>query len=185
MVTRLIEVGSGSMSIDVGQNFGGWIYATAIGGIAPYTWTIWEHSGSSQVVTTPDELLDHYIGCDGGYLQVSANGSCGGTISASDFIPECSGGGFFLTVYPNPATDEINIARNPLGGTLIADRQSSVLGDMTLTLYDFSGQVARAANYRRSGGNISLDVSDLKSGNYFLKITGDGFDETHQIIVDR
>ena len=61
-------------------------------------------------------------------------------------------------LFPNPATSEINISS--MGNT----------NYYNIEIHDLTGRLVKIENSRTSN-NTTLDVSDLKSGNYIIKIT--------------
>ena len=61
-------------------------------------------------------------------------------------------------LFPNPATSEINI--------LSLDNSNYY----NIEIHDLTGRIVKIVNSRTSN-NTTLDVSDLKSGNYIIKIT--------------
>ncbi|MES2774434.1 MAG: T9SS type A sorting domain-containing protein [Bacteroidota bacterium] len=69
------------------------------------------------------------------------------------------------TIYPNPATDKLNV--------LIASPKA---GNVMLLVTDLSGRVLvkQATQIVNGETNIQLNVSTLASGNYVLKLVGDG-----------
>ncbi|MGB5819282.1 MAG: T9SS type A sorting domain-containing protein [Saonia sp.] len=178
--TKSITVGPQNMTISIsGPDSSGWIIATATGGTSSHTWTL----NNNTTWTTTSSTTSRYVGCNGGYLYVQASTSCGQS-SGSNFIqPGCSGGGFYLTVYPNPADNEIYIEKNSEHESFKKDN-ASFDGPVSLTLYTFGATMSKSMKYDSSSEKLTLDVSDLKKGNYFLKITGKGIDETHQVIVE-
>lgn len=72
VVTRLIQVGSGNITIDImGPDSSGWIILTANGGSSPYNWTL---NGTTNWTST-SSVTSRFVGCNGGYIQVTSNGS--------------------------------------------------------------------------------------------------------------
>lgn len=173
--------GGGSiLSVSVsGPDSSGWIYATAGNGTGPYTWTL----NNNTTWTTSSNNTSRYVGCNGGYLYVQASGICGGTATGSAFIQNCSGGGYYLTVYPNPSSNEITVEKNSEHESF-STSEVSFEDSVTLTLYDFGATVVKSETYNEKSEKLKLDISKLKKGNYFLTITGQGIDETHQVIIE-
>lgn len=73
-----------------------------------------------------------------------------------------------FTIYPNPATDKITVARN--GND---DRISKV------EIMDLNGNILRSANFNNNG-ELTIFRNGLMSGQYLLRIYGD---QTYNMIV--
>lgn len=64
----------------------------------------------------------------------------------------------FLEVYPNPASDQLNV---------VFDRT----GETTIQIIDLTGRSVYSSLYSAGGfSNLSLNISDLNAGFYFLRI---------------
>jgi hypothetical protein len=83
---------------------------------------------------------------------------------------------FSFDVYPNPATDYINVK---LSGTLIVS---------DIYLYDFTGKLIYQTQISNDNINLSattqIDVKSLNSGIYFVKLVDSGRDVTKKLIVN-
>ncbi|MEM8928730.1 MAG: T9SS type A sorting domain-containing protein [Bacteroidota bacterium] len=168
-----------SISLSVnGPASDGWINASVSGGSSPYNWTL----NSNTTWTTSVPYTTRYVGCNGAYLHVSAQGTCG-TATASQYIYPCTGGYYRTTVYPNPTSDEINVVESEEYKT--ADDYTPVLvGTVELTLLDFSGNPVKLKELDGKREDVKLNVSSLSSGNYFLLVKSGKIEETHQIIIE-
>lgn len=64
-----------------------------------------------------------------------------------------------MNVYPNPATDNVNVA-------------FEAAGDYTVTITDMAGRVVSTNAYSNLSGaqNIAIPVADLMSGNYIISV---------------
>jgi hypothetical protein len=76
-----------------------------------------------------------------------------------------------ITVYPNPATDQIKIT-------------FPVSGKYELALINSNGQVMYSP-VSITGNSTVLNVSGLKAGFYFIHITYDGKNETRKIFISK
>jgi hypothetical protein len=78
-----------------------------------------------------------------------------------------------ISLYPNPAIDELNIELN-------TDQSD----DITLEVYNYSGQlVYLVSNKLNSGSNsMRLDASQFSAGMYFVKISGNNVYETLRFV---
>jgi hypothetical protein len=74
--------------------------------------------------------------------------------------------GFKFRVYPNPTT-----------GFLYIDLERDLRGPIPWSLYDIQGRLLLGGNF--SGKRSSLDLTNLTSGIYFLKIQ----DKTNPVVV--
>jgi hypothetical protein len=80
-----------------------------------------------------------------------------------------------LQVYPNPSSGAVRLR-------LVNSEQGLVI----LDLFNISGQkIRRLLNQERMPGTCEMEVemSDLQSGVYFLKLEVDGLVETEKIIL--
>lgn len=109
----------------------------------------------------------------------------------------CSGGGRDsrqFSVSPNPASSEISIdyLTDPSSNSSSLDFNSNVSvseskklnRQLTAEIYDFNGVLVLTKQFDKSKENLTIDISDLKKGNYFLRIVGKEVDETHQVIFE-
>ncbi len=177
--TKSIYVGPPSINVSAYVNSNGWADVSISGGSAPYTWSL---NGGSSSGTSNSSWFSIYVGCNGGYLNVQSSSTCG-TSSASTFINSCSGGGgYYMTVYPNPADNQITVEPDSQNVNF-QNSETTIEGSFTLTLYDINAVAVKSVRFNELSEKLQLDVSDLKSGNYFLNIKGREIEETHQIII--
>lgn len=83
--------------------------------------------------------------------------------SAHDQLGVSTNESIEMSVYPNPASDVVNVG-------------FEANGDYIVTLTDLSGRVVYEAPYNNLVGSqtISVDVNGLTSGNYILGVSGNG-----------
>jgi hypothetical protein len=82
-------------------------------------------------------------------------------------VDQCSGIGDlqvaapFFKIYPNPATNVVNI---------VIDR--NITGDCQIILYDLTGRnlLSEHISLHRGSGLVSLNLSDYKKGLYFIRL---------------
>lgn len=72
-------------------------------------------------------------------------------------------------IYPNPASDYINIA-------------ADAAADATITFVNLAGQTVKTINTSLTVGNNSLSI-DLASGVYFCTVNANGFSKTTKVVV--
>ena len=79
-----------------------------------------------------------------------------------------------VRVYPNPATDVLNIEVN-----------ASKTSAMSINVFNIMGQKVAEENVNVNAGinTRSINTSDLNSGIYFVTVKADGFEDTMKFIV--
>ena len=137
------------------------------GGVPPYRY----YRGSSLLRTTSNAQVTLAFGCNGGTLRVTAQGSCGGTLTGFTTIQQC--GNYYYTTYPNPASSTLTIEEQ----IDLEQYEHSARYE----LYNFQGEIV-------SQGTIetltTIDLSSFERGRYILRIyTGDRV-ENHNIIIN-
>lgn len=77
-----------------------------------------------------------------------------------------------MNVYPNPASDVVNVA-------------FEATGDYTITITDMAGRVVSSEAYSNLSGaqNIALPVADLMSGNYLVSVATEGASYTQTLVI--
>ena len=75
--------------------------------------------------------------------------------------------GMNVTLYPNPATDQVTV-----GG---------IVGAATVEVVDINGRTVSTAN--TTNGNTTLNVSGMAKGTYFVRITGEQASAVRKLIV--
>jgi hypothetical protein len=77
-------------------------------------------------------------------------------------------------VYPNPATDMLNIEVN-----------ASQASEMSISVYNIMGQNVMNQNVNITTGMNTrpINISDLNSGIYFVTVKANGFENTMKFIV--
>jgi hypothetical protein len=92
--------------------------------------------------------------------------------SIENKIPESNG-----ILYPNPANMNISVKMT---------EQLPI--ELKTILYDSNGKIVKEFIQEELNleGNISnYNVSDIPSGTYFLRITGENFSKTYKVIINR
>lgn len=86
-------------------------------------------------------------------------------------MPEKAG----MLLYPNPASNLINITSNDL------------LGEVEVVIYNTLGEVKLTKQFTIQAGNaaVSVDASQLQSGIYYVEMTGSGKIATTKLIMVR
>lgn len=79
-----------------------------------------------------------------------------------------------VAVYPNPASDFVNVHMNTTEAT-----------DVQITLYSVDGRLLQSQDIKAIGEmNVPMNVSNLAEGFYFLHINADGNVYTEKLVID-
>lgn len=78
-----------------------------------------------------------------------------------------------MTLYPNPATSEVSI---------FVKNQT---GDFNVDVVDMKGRIVKSRTFAEMGedASLTLDISDLARGTYFVKITNGDFKAVRKLIA--
>ena len=81
----------------------------------------------------------------------------------------------WLNIYPNPATDQLNIIFN------------NAINNNTIILFDHLGKVCDNIQVQNiaAGGKITIDVSNLSSGLYFIHLINDNISLKQSFTVNK
>ena len=79
-----------------------------------------------------------------------------------------------VRVYPNPASDVLNIEVN-----------ASQASEMSINVYNIMGQnvMSKTASINTGINRPSISTSELSSGIYFVTVKANGFENTMKFIV--
>jgi hypothetical protein len=90
-------------------------------------------------------------------------------------VNESSGYDVQMFIYPNPSSGQVNVE-------LISDLQL----DGEVSVSAINGQVVYATSFDNSisGSKLSIDLSGLVRGVYYLRLTSDQFTKTEKIILE-
>lgn len=77
-----------------------------------------------------------------------------------------------MKVYPNPASDNVNVA-------------FEAAGDYTITITDMAGRVVSTSAYSNLSGaqNIAIPVADLMGGNYIVSVATEGASYNQVLVI--
>lgn len=149
------------------------------GGSSPYYF----YRNGSLIFTSVSSQPTIPFGCNGGSLTVHASTVCS---SSSQLIPAgCAP--YFMVVYPNPATSEINIAEangiSEQENSSMVTLESSQDTEMSLVLLDDYGTVVRTSEID-AHEEKKINIVGLKTGIYYLRILTTDIDETHRVFIE-
>lgn len=159
------------------------IHTPNIYGIRQFIWnaTPIGSGGSSQSSTT---------GPAGDYWSIpkgSYNVECRIVTQCAHLIATTTVGGYRSAVYPNPVDNTLHIdivePQETENAATISTQQKVLSSSHELRLFNFQGNLVR--NLRVTDRQVSIDVSGLPEGNYFLHIirAGSTEPEVHKVII--
>lgn len=80
---------------------------------------------------------------------------------------------FDMKIYPNPASDEINIIHSI----------PELKGDAEIRIYDLAGRQTFFTNVSNQGRMISISDLDLRPGTYIIEMSSDNFAAREKLII--
>jgi hypothetical protein len=96
--------------------------------------------------------------------------------SPESVAEEAMQGGFISEVYPNPARNSVTL------DYLLTPKVQTA----NVQVFNVMGAVVKEADLRRGSSNMSMDITDLKSGIYFYSvIINDDVYKTKKLIIQR
>ena len=146
--------------------------------VSGYTWS----AGSGGYVYPGASDEAHMLFPNLGYtnILVARYNACGQEDWYRKEIYVSDGGIGFFSTYPNPASNTLTVERIQQSRE-ITERKTVLASNITVQLYNQSHQLVRelSANNER----LSLDVSNLPDGAYFLNILENGKVVEQQTVV--
>lgn len=130
--------------------------------------TIWAESG------------DIYVGTHGRGMFKTGSTMTRNTISTNDVLPTAqanSGKDLQLNMYPNPAIDFTNV-----------DFDVNNKSDVTVSVRDLNGRLVKMLkmpNMAKGSHKIKIETDDLKTGFYFITVSGGGNNQTGKLFVSK
>ncbi len=76
-------------------------------------------------------------------------------------------------IYPNPTKDIVNIQFN-----------SAINNSISVSIFNLQGKLVLDEEYGLDSRSFSLDLSQLKSGLYFIQLKGESFSTTEKLIIE-
>ncbi len=131
----------------------------------------WDNSVVDGVSFTPSATLTYQV------TGTDANG-CENTDQVTITVQDCAGveeiDGLSFTVYPNPASADLNVNVTNNNGSTIE-----------ISLTDINGKVVFNSTLNASNAqeNVKIDVSTLSNGVYYLKLNSNASVSTKKVIV--
>jgi len=149
--------------------------------VTPQSWST--ISGNTPIISADKRTL--YFSINTGQTasyQMTAIGVCG-TYTKNFGATVLQGGGFSIVPSPNPASESLRVN--------ITDESSEVKAlsteeNIIMSLYHFNTTViVKEWHFKNNQKQFSLNVSDLKKGQYILVVTKGKFKQSQQIIIEK
>ncbi|HBD25358.1 T9SS type A sorting domain-containing protein, partial [Flavobacterium sp.] len=160
----LRNAGGFATEVIVGTELGVW-YSNNFNTASP-TWSQSYNGMSNVKVVDLDMRNDNMV-----YAATYGRGVFSGmftsiTLSSLDFSQSNN-----IKMYPNPATDLVNISI------------SNYVGDLKVELFDINGRLVKTKSVDFSG-NYALDLNGLNSGVYIVKLSGSELNYSEKIVIN-
>lgn len=156
------------------------IHTPNIYGIRQY---IWSATGSGSYSSSTGPNGDYWSIPKGSY-----NVECRVVTQCVHMIATTTVGGSRSSVYPNPVSQTLHIdivepEETSAAANAVPANQKPASGQYELRLFNIQGSLVR--NLRTTDRQVSIDVSGLPAGNYFLHILRGGVaePEVHKVII--
>ncbi len=147
-------------------------YANVPGGHKPGYAYQWTYPSNWSVQTQSANFITLYVPSNPVYgtVRFRVNNGCGySEYSGITVFPgySCSSGMYDVNVYPNPVSDELNLVMLGESGNEI-QKENSTDQDFEISLYDVKGH--QVSSFKTKETKITIDVSKIKNGFYYLHI---------------
>lgn len=108
------------------------------------------------------------------YVQAKVQNACGWS-DWSMAVPIQVNSGYYFMVSPNPATTTITI-----------NQRGEAKDDISeIKIFDNSGNLKQQSKYGGGTKQAQLNISDLRSGVYFIEISGSKIKDRQQLVIQR
>ena len=149
--------------------------------VTPQSWST--ISGNTPIISADKRTL--YFSINTGQTasyQMTAIGPCG-TYTKNFGATVQQGGGFLISPSPNPASENLKVSitdESPEVKALSAEE------NIVLSLYQFNSTIlTKEWHFKNNQKQFSLNVSDLKRGQYILVVTKGKFKQSQQVIIEK
>ncbi len=77
-------------------------------------------------------------------------------------------------IFPNPANDKLHISF-----------EGQLISDYSIQLLDLSGRTLQAFSFQKNQNSVSIDVSGLANGMYFVQLENEGVKQVTKLVIQR
>lgn len=121
--------------------------------------------------------------CDVGYgIEVEAISTCGTSSRTYQgvYVPPCpSAAPSSFVVSPNPANNAVIVTANET-----SSGNSDVKDIQEIKIFDMQGNLKKLQKFNKTK-SVTISVSDLKTGNYIIEISGGGYKENKHLSIKK
>ncbi len=141
-----------------------------------YQWTLMPPPPNSQIKLFQGEKVTVNVSEPGLYtMSLSYNGKCGNSVvGTKEFYFEDNG--FGLLISPNPADTELTVE--------IIDTSNNLDMDLDTEVQLLNQMLIVKKSKKEKSKKIALNVSDLQSGLYYLKVTYNNITQVKTVIIE-
>jgi hypothetical protein len=151
-----------------------------------YSWTYpsgWYNNGQMQnniLLKTPMYNMSY------GTVRVSITNNCGiSGYSGITVYPKPGCGGYFM-LYPNPASDEVNIKVNEISTstddtTTVSISSTNIIPKYTIKVFNNQGKLM--LSFARTGKTFTIPLVNLQEGNYTVELNDGKYTDSNQLII--
>jgi hypothetical protein len=157
-------------------------YTTSGGNYATtYSWEVTPaEAGTMNGTTTVGTAVWNPAYTGSAMVKVKSINTCGGSSFSSEFTVAVAAGG--VGISENGQSGLISIFPNPARGSVTIIPARSLTAD--LRIYNAIGTEVMSRQALNLSGNTVLDISTLRSGIYFIRISSQDFRQTIKLVVE-
>jgi hypothetical protein len=115
----------------------------------------------------------------GGYNRTATLGN-----ADTVFAPVCFGKCYDCAVSIDEALGSVSLFPNPTSGAFTLER-TNLIGDVEVSIIGLRGELLNATKWDSGSSELNIDLSDLASGIYMVRLTADEGTRTMRVAVQR
>jgi hypothetical protein len=100
------------------------------------------------------------------------------------FAPVCFGKCYDCAVSIDEALGSVSLFPNPTSGAFTLER-TNLVGDVEVSIIGLRGELLNATKWDSGSSELNIDLSDLASGIYMVRLTADEGTRTMRVAVQR